>query len=124
MIQLLYIAALLACAVGIAHSFLGERYILMRLFRRNDLPKLFGDQAFTMHTLRFAWHLTTLAWWGFAAIIVLIARDALSVENVAWVLAGTFLSSAAITLWISRARHLAWPLFAIIGGVCVFAALG
>lgn len=55
---MLYLAALLVLATGIAHSYLGERYILIRLFRRSDLPKLFGGTAFTVGTLRFAWHLT------------------------------------------------------------------
>jgi len=124
MIPLLYLAAFMAVAVGFAHSYLGERHILMRLLRRHDLPKLFGDQTFTAHTLRFAWHVTTLAWWGFAAIIVLIARQALSVQSVAWVLASTFLLTAAVTFIVSRGRHLAWPVFAFIGGVCMLAALG
>ncbi len=61
---LLYIGALLAIGIGIAHSYLGERYILIRLFRRDDLPKLFGGPEFTIQTLRFAWHLTTIAWWA------------------------------------------------------------
>jgi len=53
-------AALLIPALGAAHSVLGERYILIRLFRRSDLPKLFGSDTFTRRTLRFAWHLTTV----------------------------------------------------------------
>jgi hypothetical protein len=54
---LAFIAAGLAVLLGVAHSYLGERYILVRLFKRSDLPKLFGGQEFTRHTLRFAWHL-------------------------------------------------------------------
>lgn len=50
----LYLAAFLAAALGLAHSLLGERYILIRLFRRENLPKLFGSTAFTQRTLRFA----------------------------------------------------------------------
>ena len=38
----LYLAAFLFFALGLGHSILGERYILIRLFRRQDLPKLFG----------------------------------------------------------------------------------
>jgi len=49
----LYVAALLVVATGMAHSYFGERYLLMRLFRRNDLPKLFGSTDFTVRTLRF-----------------------------------------------------------------------
>lgn len=75
---LLEIAAFLAFAVGLVHSVLGERYILMRLFRRDDLPKLFGGTAFTIRTLRFAWHITTVAWWGFAMVLGLMAFRSLS----------------------------------------------
>ncbi|MBK7012660.1 MAG: hypothetical protein IPH43_08315 [Xanthomonadales bacterium] len=60
---MLQIAALLIALLGLAHSVLGERYILVRLFRR-DLPKLFGGTRFTRNTLRFAWHLTTMFAWG------------------------------------------------------------
>jgi hypothetical protein len=58
-------------AIGLAHSVLGERYILMRLFRHTDLPKLFGGTEFTIRALRFAWHLTTIAWWGAARPLAL-----------------------------------------------------
>ena len=59
-------AAVLAGLTGVAHSYLGERYILIRLFRRQDLPHLFGSDVFTRRTLRVAWHLTSIAWWGSA----------------------------------------------------------
>lgn len=51
---MLLIAAILVVLTGIAHSYLGERYILVRLFRREGLPRLFGGTAFTVGTLRFA----------------------------------------------------------------------
>jgi hypothetical protein len=70
---MLYTAALLSVVLGLAHSVLGERYILVRLLRDKNLPKLFGGTAFTAHTLRFAWHITTLAWFGFAALLVQLA---------------------------------------------------
>src|SRR4249920_816458 len=73
--DLLFFAAFLTFAVGLAHSVLGERYILIRLFRRTDIPHLSGGPEFTIRILRFAWHLTTVAWWGFAAILVLLAQQ-------------------------------------------------
>lgn len=111
--------AVLAFGVGLAHSVLGERYILMRLMRR-DLPKLFGRDAFTKRTLRFAWHLTTIAWWGFAAQMAWAAGalgrgtgqdpDAALLQPIAW----TFLVSAIVAAAASRGRHLAWIVFAAI----------
>ncbi|MGH8129348.1 MAG: hypothetical protein ACRES3_00650 [Steroidobacteraceae bacterium] len=118
---LLLVAALAAFGVGVAHSVLGEKYILMRLFRRPDLPKLFGDSTFTTRTLRFAWHLTTIAWWGFAAMLLLASRDALSPENALQALAVTMLATGATILFASRGRHPAWPVFAAIGWIALYA---
>lgn len=118
---LLYLlAAVLALGVAVAHSFLGEKYILIRLFRRADLPKLFGGTDFTVRTLRFAWHLTSVAWWGAAALFVLLARGPISSAAVSGVLAALFLASAAITLIASRGRHLAWPVFLAIGFIALY----
>jgi len=115
------IAAFLLFAVGLAHSTLGEKYILMRLFRQPDLPKLFGDTTFTIRTLRFAWHLTTIAWWGFAAMLVLAARDTLSPEHASQALGVTMLVTGATILFASRGRHLAWPVFTVIGLIALIA---
>jgi len=120
--DLLFFAAFLTFAVGLAHSVLGERYLLIRLFRRADLPHLFGGPEFTIRVLRFAWHLTTVAWWGFAAILVLLAQQLLSVRSVSLVLAVTFLVTCVTTLVISRGRHFAWPIFLVIGIVSLYAA--
>ncbi len=117
MTSLYLVAAILAFGVGAAHSVLGERYILIRLFKRDNLPKLFGGVDFTKHTLRFAWHITTVAWWGCAALFVGMAFDCLTPAVVSAVLAVTFLGTAAITLTVSRGRHLAWPVFLAIGAI-------
>jgi hypothetical protein len=120
---LLYLlAALLALALGIAHSFLGEKYILIRLFRRDDLPKLFGGTEFTVRTLRFAWHLTSVAWWAAAALFFLLAQGPLSSATVSGVLAAMFLVSGGVTLIASRGRHLAWLAFLAIGFIALYGA--
>ena len=116
------VAAIFAFGVGLAHSILGERYILIRLFRRPNLPQLLGGPEFTIRTLRFAWHLTTVAWWGFAAILILLARQSVSMQSVSGVLAVTFILTALVTAVASRGRHLAWPVFLVISLVCAWAA--
>jgi hypothetical protein len=106
------LAAALLALTAVAHSALGERYILVRLFRRSDLPRLFGSDWFTKRTLRFAWHLTSVAWLGFAAVLVLLARSEPPRAGVLLqAIAATFLVTAAITAGASRGRHLAWPVF-------------
>jgi hypothetical protein len=119
---LLLIAAVLTFAVGIAHSVLGEKLLLIRLFRRSDLPTLAGSATFAARTLRFAWHITTVAWWGFGAMLVLASRDALTPENSLIAVAVTMLVTAAMILFASRGKHLAWPVFAAIAAVAFWAA--
>jgi hypothetical protein len=122
LLRLYLLAAALALAVGIAHSFLGEKYILIRLFRRDDLPKLFGGTEFTVRTLRFAWHLTSVAWWGAGALLFLLPQGPVSSSTVSAVLAVTFLVSAALTLVVSRGWHLVWLAFLAIGLIALYGA--
>lgn len=95
-------AACLTAVLALAHSVLGERFILRRLMHR-DLPHLFGGDAFTKRTLRFAWHALTIAWIGIAAILVW-APGAVTVSITLVVLAAT----ALITVTVSRGQHLSW----------------
>jgi hypothetical protein len=118
---LLYLlASALTFGLGIAHSFLGERYILIRLSGHPDVSKIFRRPEVATRTLRFAWHLTTVAWWGASALFFLMAQSPLSTSTVAIVLAVVFLLSGAITLFASRGRHLAWPLFFVIGLIALY----
>lgn len=121
MTVLLYLAALLAFALGAAHSLLGERYILVRLFRKPDLPRLFGGTWFTTRTLRFAWHLTTVAWWGCAALLVQLARGTLTPSGTLLTLGVTFVVSGLLPLVITRGRHWAWLVLLLIGAIALAA---
>jgi hypothetical protein len=128
---LLTVAGALAIGVAAAHSLLGERYVVRRLLRRDDLPRLFGGQEFTRRTIRFAWHLTSIAWVGLGAVLLVLASDtpppATSLVGdgsnalAARVAGVTFIASAVVTATASRFRHLAWIVFLVIG---VFALAG
>lgn len=118
-------AAALCAGVALAHSYLGERYVLIRLFRRTDLPHLFGSDLFTRRTLRFAWHLTSVAWLGFGALLVVAARGAEAAgPDGLRVVAATFAASALVTFAGSRGRHLAWLAFAAIAALAWLGAGG
>jgi hypothetical protein len=115
---LLFLAAALALLLAAAHSYLGERYILIRLLRRTDLPRLFGGAEFTKHTLRFAWHLTSLAWAGFAALLAVQAvAPAESWRAEGQVISATFALSGFAALVGSRGRHLSWVAFFVIAAL-------
>ena len=106
---MLLTAATLIFLLGLAHSVLGERYLLIRLFRRQDLPKLFGGTAFTTRTLRFAWHLTTVIAWGLAAVVLQLGKlPEAAGRSIGMTLAITLLLSSLLPLLFTRGRHLAW----------------
>ena len=117
----LILALALTLGIGFAHSYLGERYLLVRLFRRDNLPKLFGGTEFTVRTLRFAWHLTTIAWFGLAGVLLLLARPELDRAALGLVVGATFLVHGVVVLVASRGRHLSWPVFLAIGALAVWA---
>jgi hypothetical protein len=113
-------AAFLIVALGLAHSVLGERYILVRLFRREDLPKIFGSTHFTAQTLRFAWHITTIAWFGFAALLVQIGQGQLTSSSAAQIIGFTSIASGLLPLIFTRGKHLSWLVLFAIGGISLF----
>lgn len=120
---ILHVAAILLFLLGLAHSALGERYILVRLFRRDNLPRLFGGTAFTTRTLRFAWHITTVAWWGMAVLLWQAASGGdLGRSAVLTVLGWTMLLSGVLPLVITRGRHLSWIVLFLVGGLALWAA--
>ena len=109
----LIFAAGLAFVAGVVHSWLGERYILIRLFRLTNLPHLLGSDVFTKRTLRFVWHLMTVAGWGFAGLLALYASEQLDqlARAALTIIAVTFLTSSVVALVVSRGRHLSWLAF-------------
>lgn len=117
-----YLAAFLLVFISLAHSWLGERYLLIRLFRRDDLPKIFGSVSHTKATLRFAWHLTSVAWLGFAAILVLLANPGARNTQIANVIGMVFILHFLVALIGSRGRHFSWIVFLVISIVVLYRA--
>lgn len=104
------------------HSLLGERFILIRLFRRDNLPKIFGSSEYTKATLRFAWHLTSVAWIGFAMILVHIANPPINANVIGNIIGVTFLIHGGVALVGSKARHLSWVVFLVVGVASIYAS--
>lgn len=117
---MLIAAALLALTIGLIHSYLGEKYLLVRLFRQ-PLPRLFGDDRFTKQTLRFAWHLLTVAWFGFAAVLLSLDGAQASRSTLLLIVAATFATTGLVALVASRGKHLSWVVFFAISGLCFMA---
>ena len=117
---MLQLAAVLIALLSIAHSFLGERYILTRLFKRDNLPKLFGGTEFTTRTLRFAWHVTSVVWFGIAVILWQASSGSLDQKFVVKTIGYTSIASGFLPLLITRGRHLSWIAFFLVGGLCLW----
>ncbi len=111
--MLLEATTVILVGTAIAHSVLGERFILTRLFRQ-ELPPLFGDDRFTKHTLRMAWHLTTVAWLGLVAVLWMPRMVTETPGPGAYqdVLFVTLVASMIVSIIFARGRHLSWVAFA------------
>ena len=114
-------AAALTILIAAAHSWTGERRLIGPLLDPGTRQGLLAKSGFARKTLRFAWHLTSLAWLGCAAILWTLAAKPVSGPGGPnlLILAATFGLTGVVTLVISRGRHLAWPVFLAIGGLCL-----
>lgn len=119
---MLQLAALLILLLGLAHSILGERYILVRLLRRSDLPKIFGSSEFTIQTLRFAWHITTVAWFGLGALLLAAIDGQLDSQSAIQIIGYTAIASGVLPLVFTRGKHLSWLVLFAIGGLALMAS--
>ena len=125
MMSLLLGSSILTVLIAIAHSWLGEKYIIIRLLRRDNLPKLFGRDTFTKHTIRFAWHLTTAAWLGLAAVQLLLSGyfSGLFISRAILIAVGiTFFACALLSIIFTRGRHLSWIIFLAVSILCLAAS--
>jgi hypothetical protein len=114
---LLYGAAALVVLTALVHSVLGERRILGPLLDTTEPGPRILRSRLARAIVRFAWHFTSISWLAMAAVFAILAwlpppaqRSAIVI-----VLGGSFLVMAAISVAISRGRHIGWPLLAAIG---------
>jgi len=123
--MLSYLAALLLTILGVAHSVLGERLALGRLFRLPDLPKLAGSTLYMQRILRVAWHVTSVAWLGLAGIVILLAQPAVDVRAIRIAVGVTALASFAVVLVGTRGKHrVAWAMFLVVSIIMFLLASG
>jgi hypothetical protein len=111
---LLGAAAAFAVITGVAHSFLGERRIIGPLLESPSPAPAILKNEMARRVLRFAWHITTLSWIAQAiilAIVLMLPQEALA-RSIVLVIGVSFLMMALASIFISRGRHVGWPLLA------------
>jgi hypothetical protein len=71
--------------------------------------------------LRFAWHITSVAWLGLASLILVLAQSPGAAQvTQARLIAGVFGISGLAALVGSRGRHLSWVVFLVIAALVWF----
>lgn len=120
----LLLAALLTVAVGLLHSWLGERLLIGPLLAA---PSADGPLArgFLRRVLRNAWHITSFAWAGMGLVLASLAFAPLDAQGrrVAVVIGAVFVGHGLFVFAMSRGRHVGWPFFLAIGGLALWAAM-
>lgn len=117
----LLISAILLIFIGFVHSILGEYKLIAPLSKQED-NIVFQEDPLNRVVLRGAWHLTTIAWWG-AAIVILILANMKSPPTMAiHAMAGTFLITGLLIGVITSGRHPAWVIFLSVTG-CLWVGL-
>ena len=114
---LMLLGAGLLVVGGVIHSYLGETLLFPRLFALPDLPLFRNDRRFTEAVLRYAWHLTSFAWWGIAAAIAVMPLAA-DVHRVGRILGATVFLTGAIIVFTCGVRHPGWLIF-MTAGACI-----
>ena len=111
--DLLLFAALVVAVIGLVHSILGERVVFPRLFALPDLPLLRRDRTYTVAVLRYAWHLTSVAWWAAGALLIVLWWGKGDLRQSVVVVASLLLLTGVTILATCGRRHPGWPLFLI-----------
>lgn len=104
------LAATALASIGVLHSVLGEHVILRPLFVDERWRVALGRRH-AEEIIRFAWHATSLAWFGLAATVL----------GVTGPVAVAVVAAVSGTVGLVRVRwHLSWPVFCL---AAVWAAL-
>lgn len=110
--MLAYVAVALLSLIAVLHSVLGEAALLRPLFSKPwevGIPRFAAERI-----LRFAWHLTSIAWVGLAAAVAGVPL--LHAAALVCVLSG-------VVVFGALRGHLAWPLF-LAAGTCMWVSAG
>ncbi|MDD9942633.1 MAG: DUF3995 domain-containing protein [Myxococcales bacterium] len=104
--SIVWIAAGGLLLLALLHTALGELEVLRPLFRQTGwrLPGVGPRQARAL--LRFAWHLTSLAWLGLVAALLGVPSP---------LAFGITLLVSGVVVFFSLREHLAWPVFLLAG---------
>lgn len=120
---MLWIAAFIVALTGIVHSWLGERMLIGPMLAPENRSGPLLQRRFNRSLLRFAWHITTVTWFGVSAVLLILGAEPLNAPGRYAVLAiaATFLIMGLISLVVGRGRHPSWAAFLATAALCMAA---
>lgn len=112
--MLLAVAGLGCLAAAGAHSVLGERLFVPQIQAQMNWPGGAKAVAFKNQIVRLAWHITSVMWAGFAALLMAPLFGFGGLIPVYAIAAATFTVALIMTGPMTAWRHVGWPVFAVI----------
>lgn len=120
---MLLLAAALTIFIGLAHSYLGEKWLIGPIIAQERLPVPKRSQTFAKQTLRFAWHITSLAWWAIAGLMIYIHFvPGGALTGFLWMCAILFGITGLIPIIVGKGRHKSWIVFLSIAAITGYLA--
>ena len=121
---LLYVSAGITVFIAITHSYLGEKKLLPHLIS-GVVSHFRGDTKRTGAIVRWAWHLTSLAWVALALLLIVFARMPADVRVLpVAIIAGCLALSGVVCFVTTRGKHVAWPFFLAASTTAAIGSLG
>ena len=106
-------AGVLAFAIGLVHSILGERLVFRRMRGRGLIPTNGGQVLREPHVriLWASWHVVTALGWGVAVALLWLAQPSqaqFAQSVVAKAVVGALFASSLLVLVGTKGKHLGW----------------
>ena len=120
---LLALAGLGCLAAAIVHSVLGESRFVRPIQAQMTWPGGQGAGDFARLVVRLAWHVTSVMWAAFGALLLAPVAGFPGLMPVYVVAAAAFGVALFMTGPMTRWRHLGWPVFAIVTASLIGAVL-
>jgi len=111
---LLAVAGLGCLAAAVVHSALGERRFVRPIRAQMTWPGNERAGDFARLVVRLAWHIASVMWTGFAALLLAPLFGFHGLTPVYIVAAATFGVALIMTGPMTAWRHLGWPVFALV----------
>lgn len=106
-------AGMLAFAIGLVHSILGERMVFRRMRGQGLVPTNGGQVLREPHVriLWASWHAVTVMGWGAATTLIWLAQPSqaqFARSLVTWAVLGALFICALLVLIGTKGKHLGW----------------